>query len=211
MKFKFSLRILFSSLLLMSGFSESFLWAAACAPEIGEWAQYENSPSPEERSALTQNVFSQAKVVSGPRGVIHFKSGNSNLSGSYQVRHQWIGELLTLEFIKNGKSAGALELKLPQSWKHFQTQIPEMQTSMSQERQVYKELRFEGTFRAKGIFVRDISPNSRFRLILKGVGSRCFDASHYRHWVLQIMGQDPGILDRSRQIIYYWFTGPLAA
>ena len=191
-------------LALVAGlFFSSPVWASACVPETGEWAQIKKSPTQDELSGLRRLRFYGPKIISGPRGII----GDSRLGGTYALKITRNNQNWLFQFQQSGNVAGSLTLHLPAAWTFFQaqTQAPEGDDAV-----MYKEIRLEGRLAGAGLFAGPPTPVS-YRLILQGRGGRCFEPGQLTRWVLQVHGPDPQNPLSGRNVLYYWLLGHLSS
>lgn len=181
-------------------------YASACRPEIGEWAQFEQSPSPEELSGMRRLSFGGAEVFSGPRGMIHTAEAPERLAGEFEARGVWKDDALELRLLKRDEPAGSIRLSLPGVWTFFQTEGMEFRAEEEMPR-MYKEIRLEGAFSASGAFALKESLAPGYRLIFQGAGGRCFEAEDFSRWILQVTGLDPEKPSSPGRVIYFSLRG----
>lgn len=181
-----------------------------CCTERGLWEQRAHEPSAAEWFDLDQLRFAvDARLRPGPLGVIRRRVASAPLAESWRVsvvrgRKQW-----TIQMEDAAGRLGALVLYLPKSWTDFRTDPGDGRALREGEPLLYKELRLEGAVAAEGLFEPDVTPASRFRLILQGRGNGCFAGADFASWILQLEGPDPG--RPTTPVVYYALHGRLDA
>jgi len=181
-----------------------------CCTERGLWEQRTREPSAAEWFDLDQARFAvDARLRPGPLGLLRGRGRSAPLAESWRVsvvrgQKQW-----TIQMEDAAGRLGALILYLPKSWTDFRTDPGDGRALREGEPLLYKELRLEGGVAGEGLFEPDITPGSRFRLILQGRGNACFAGADFASWILQLEGPEPG--RPTTPVVYYALHGGLEA
>ena len=180
---------------------------ACCLADEGRWEEYIRMPSEFEISELKSLRFGSIAVTLGWGGqdVIRLDGKAKDLSGHYNVAVEHHEQEWVFKFEGSDGSKGTLRLQLPREWAFFS-----VDTGNNAEQGIpilYKEVRLEGKLNGYGIFAKDITADTTFRLIFQGRGNICFKGDDFKSWILQVEGRDP--YHKDIRTVYYYFYGGL--
>jgi hypothetical protein len=171
-----------SMLMLLAWTKE--VYACACCANAGEWSQTSQQISDFEFKEINSLQFSPNAKLYQTAG--EENTGISSNSTSYTLSLNKKQRVWNLLFKDDKGKTGTLSLTIPNQGVSFKTDLSENQQTGNP--QLYKELRLEGKVTGNGIFSKAITPDTKFRLVLKGKGNNCFIAENFNSWNLQVFG-----------------------
>jgi hypothetical protein len=189
-------KLLATSILTLGGyFTLSFTHpqpalACACCANAGTWFERSHIVQDFQLEILNDLVFGDANLYrTGTREIVE---GLESPQLTYRLSKSSNGRSWNLRFIgDDGETAGNLSFFLPEEMISFGADLfndPMPDTRL--EREIYREIRFEGNIAGNGIFAA-IPNETQFKLVLKGNGGVCPTAMEFQNWVLDVSG--PGV------------------